>query len=188
MDEYFTTFYRLYAPESNYLQNISIPDANVFQLLPLAEEYQILAVKRKCEEYLLTKPGGSMELLVTAQTYGLHQLLVKCIDYIRTRNFTELMRDPHFRYLEPDNLIHILQLRLVDLEAAVEQSRKSTSERDVRLYGVINELASGYGNFCTDCKSRKVNDTCYNCLKMFREKVKAKCEDVKAYRNHNPLF
>jgi hypothetical protein len=164
-----------------------ISDSNVQILLPLVEEYQILAVKKKCEEFLLTKPG-SMELLITAQTYGLHQLLQKCIDQVHTRSFTELQRDPYFKRLEPDNLIHILQLRVLDLEVAIEQNRKSLGERDVRMYGVINELASGYGNFCTECKSRKVNDTCYNCLKMFREKVKAKCEDVKVYRNHNPLY
>jgi hypothetical protein len=29
----------------------------------------------------------------------------------------------------------------------------------------------------------KVNDTCYNCLKMFREKVRAKCDEAKVYRN-----
>ena len=68
------------------------------------------------------------------------------------------------------------------------QCKKTTSDRDLRLYGVISELASGYGNFCTECKSRKVNESCYNCLKMFREKVRAKCDDVKAYRNHNPLY
>jgi len=76
---------------------------------------------------------------------------------------------------------------LSDIELTV-QCKKTTSDRDLRLYGVINELASGYGNFCTECKSRKVNETCYNCLKMFREKVRAKCDDVKAYRNHNPLY
>jgi len=68
------------------------------------------------------------------------------------------------------------------------QCKRMSSDRDLRLYGVINELASGYGNFCTECKSRKVNETCYNCLKMFREKVRVKCDDVKAYRSHNPLF
>jgi len=130
-------------------------DANVHQLLPLAEEYQIVEVKKKCEEFLLTKPG-SMELLVTAQTYGLNQLLTKCIDHVRTRNFTELQRDPHFKRVDQTNLIHILQLRVMDLEATVEQGRRSTNERDARLYGVISELASGYGNFCTECKSRKV--------------------------------
>jgi len=61
---------------------------------------------------------------------------------------------------------------------------KATNERDARMYGCINDLASGYGNFCTDCKSRKVSDACFNCLKMFREKVKAKCEEAKSYRNH----
>jgi len=39
-------------------------DGNVNQLLPLVEEYQITAVKKKCEEFLLTKTG-SMELLIT---------------------------------------------------------------------------------------------------------------------------
>ena len=130
-------------------------DVNVHQLLPLAEEYQITEVKKKCEEFLLTKPG-SMELLVTAQTYGLNQLLTKCIDHVRTRNFTELQRDPHFKRVDQTNLIHILQLRVMDLESTVEQGRRSTNERDARLYGVISELASGYGNFCTECKSRKV--------------------------------
>ena len=131
-------------------------DVNVHQLLPLAEEYQIIEVKKKCEEFLLTKPG-SMELLVTAQTYSLNQLLMKCIDHVRTRNFTELQRDPHFKRVDQTNLIHILQLRVMDLEATVEQGRRSTNERDARLYGVISELASGYGNFCTECKSRKVS-------------------------------
>jgi len=130
-------------------------DANVHQLLPLAEEYQITEVKKKCEEFLLTKPG-SMELLVTAQTYGLNQLLTKCIDHVKKGNFTELQRDPHFKRVDQTNLIHILQLRVIDLETAVENGRRSTNERDARLYGVISELASGYGNFCTECKSRKV--------------------------------
>jgi len=43
-------------------------DGNVNQLLPLVEEYQILAVKKKCEEFLLTKTG-SMELLITGMLF-----------------------------------------------------------------------------------------------------------------------
>ena len=162
-------------------------DSNYDQLLPLAEEYQIAQVKRKCEEYLLTKPG-SMQLLVTAQAYGLTQLLAKCIEYARTKSFLELQKDPYFEKLEAENLISILQLRVQDLESAVQQSKKHHSERDARLYGVINELASGYGNFCTECKSRKVNDDCKNCLKMFRQKVRTKCEEAKNLRAQNPLM
>ena len=84
-----------------------ISDSNFEQLLPLAEEYQILQVKRKCEEYLLTKPG-SMQLLVTAQAYGLTQLLAKCIEYARTKSYLELQKDPYFEKLEADNFISIL--------------------------------------------------------------------------------
>ena len=86
-------------------------DSNVYNLLPLAEEYQITEVKRRAEEFLLTKPG-SMQLLVTAQMYGLSTLLGKCIEYARTRSYTELQNDPYFKCLEPENLISILQLRV----------------------------------------------------------------------------
>lgn len=159
-------------------------DSNVYQLLPLAEEYQIIEVKKKCEEYLLTKPG-SITLLVTAQAYGLVQLLHKCIEFARTKSFQELQSDPNFHCLEPQNLILILQYRVQDLELSVEQFKKATSERDARIFGCINEMISGYGSFCTDCKSRKVNEGCFNCLKMYREKVKLKCEEARAMRNHS---
>ena len=75
-----------------------------------------------------------------------------------------------------------------DLEEQLQQKKKSTSERDSRLFGCISDLASGYGNFCTDCKSRKVNDACLNCLKMYRDRVKQKCEEAKQYRLQNPVF
>ena len=151
------------------------------QLLPLVEEYQVNGIKKKCEEYLLTKPG-SMELLITAQSYGLEMLLSKNIEYARKKSYSELQRDPYFSSLEPENLLRVLELRVLDLEELVEHNKKVSSERDARLYGVITELASGYGNFCTDCKTRKVNETCFNCLKMFREKVKGKCEEAKHLR------
>lgn len=164
-----------------------ISDSNVFQLLPLVEEYQISEVKKKCEDFLLTKPG-SMELLVAGQLYNLSQLINRCVDAVRTKSFTELRDDPSYNKLHADNLINILQLRVLDLEAATEHNRKLSCERDARLYGIVNDLASGYGNFCTECKSRKVSDGCINCLKMFRDKVKSKCEEAKTYRNQNPLF
>ena len=144
-------------------------------------------MKKKCEEFLLTKPG-SIELLVTAQRYNLQNLLRKCIEFARERSYTELQKDPAFERLEPVNLIAILELRVQDLEQNVDINRKAMAERDARLYGCFHELASGYGNFCQECKSRKVSDHCVNCLKMYREKVKMKCEEVKTLRNHNPLF
>jgi hypothetical protein len=164
------------------------PDDNVHLLLPLAEEYQVMEVKKKAEEFLLTKPG-SMELLVTAQKYNLKNLLNKCVDFARTKSFGELQSDPHFGELEPENLIQILSLRVIDLESNLDQTKKANTERDARLYGCISELSSGYGNFCTDCKSRRVNETCFNCLKMYREKVKGKCDEARALRNHqSPHF
>jgi hypothetical protein len=159
----------------------------VNQLLPLAEEYQIIEVKKKCEEYLLTKPG-SIELLVTAQAYGLQNLLSKCIQYARHKAFAELQKDPFYQKLEQENLIRILEFRVLDLETTMDQNRKTASERESKLYGFLNDLATGYGYFCSECKSRRVNDACFNCLKMFRDKVKTKFEEAKAYRNSHPCY
>ncbi|KAK2172283.1 hypothetical protein NP493_975g04077 [Ridgeia piscesae] len=164
-----------------------ITDSNVFHLLPLTEEYQISEVKKRCEEYLLTRPG-SMELLITAQTYGLMSVLEKCIEFARKKTLPELQKDAFFKSIHPENVIQILMMRCGDLEDKLEQSRKMVTERDVRLYGCINEFASGYGSFCTECKSRRINDTCFNCLKMFRDKVKTKCDEVRQIRNQMPLL
>ena len=83
----------------------------MYSLLPLAEEYQINEVKRRSEEFLMTKPG-SMELLITAQTYGLTALLAKCVEFARHKSYHELQKDPYFPCLEPENLISILTFRV----------------------------------------------------------------------------
>lgn len=127
-----------------------------------------------------------MELLITAQIYNLEQLLQKCIKFARNKCYSDLQKDPLFESIEPGNLIRILQLRVQDLEEKLTNTRKNISERDSRLYGYINELGSQYGNFCQDCKTRKVNDSCFSCLKMFREKVKQKVEEAKVVRSHYP--
>jgi len=62
--------------------------------------------------------------IFAAQTYGLNQLLQKCIDFVRCKCFTELQKDPYFKRLEPRNLINILQLRVLDLESTIEQVRQ----------------------------------------------------------------
>lgn len=71
----------------------------------------MVEIKKRCEEYLLTKPG-SMELLVLAQQYRLSNLLAKNIDFARHRSYSDLQKDPHFKLLDQDNLISILQGRV----------------------------------------------------------------------------
>ena len=60
-------------------------DGNVNQLLPLVEEYQILAVKKKCEEFLLTKTG-SMELLITG-IFACLQLVIINMSFVYCQKF-----------------------------------------------------------------------------------------------------
>ena len=118
----------------------------------------MVEVKKKCEEFLLTKTGN-MELLVLAQMYNLGGLLSKCIDNLRSQSLTDLQQDPHLEKIETQNFSQILQLKIKDLEKAVELGQQSTSERERRLYDVINKIAASIRNpnYCRECRdSQKV--------------------------------
>ena len=51
-------------------------------------------------------------IVIFFQTYGLMMLLDKCIEYARSKTFSELQTDPFFENLHPENLISILTLRV----------------------------------------------------------------------------
>lgn len=97
-----------------------ILESNVDTLLPLVEEYQMLAVKNHCEMFLLSQPP-SLHLLYTAQNYGLRQLLARCLDYAKHVNYATLTSDPYFELLDPDNRIQVLLMRVQDLEEHLSQ-------------------------------------------------------------------
>ena len=155
-------------------------------MLPLIEEYQIAALKQNCEEYLLAEPA-SLHLLYISQTYDFHQLLNRCLHYAKHISYIQLKDDPFFDKLSPEYRLRVLLLRVQDLEEQLLQAKKIISERETRMFGCFGDLASGFGNFCAECKSRKVSESCTNCLKMFRDRVKAKYDELKNYRQQNPL-
>jgi len=58
-----------------------IEDVNVAVLLPLAREYQINGLTKRCEEFLLSKEP-SVHSLVLAEEFSLLTLEKKCLYYV----------------------------------------------------------------------------------------------------------
>ena len=111
--------------------------------------------------------------IFSAQTYGLNQLLQKCIDFVRCKCFTELQKDPYFKRLEPRNLIHILQLRVLDLESTIEQVRGlcSAAKVIVRYFFCFVFVISSLFIllFCVICQSIYIlMSSCLVFLRCFR--------------------
>lgn len=56
-------------------------DHNVAVLLPLAREYQIDDLTKRCEQFLLCRES-SVRSLVLAEEFSLSTLEKKCLDYV----------------------------------------------------------------------------------------------------------
>jgi len=58
-----------------------VVDDNVAVLLPLAREYQIDDLTKRCEQFLLCRES-SVRSLVLAEEFSLRTLEKKCLDYV----------------------------------------------------------------------------------------------------------
>jgi len=58
-----------------------IEDDNVAVLLPLAREYQIDGLTKRCEDFLLCQEP-SVHSLVLAEEFSLKTLEKKCLEYV----------------------------------------------------------------------------------------------------------
>lgn len=59
----------------------ALSDKNVFHLLPMAREYQIDDLTRRCEQFLLSRQP-SVRNLVYAEEFALGHLERYCLDHV----------------------------------------------------------------------------------------------------------
>merc|ERR1712187_134450 len=81
--EEFASFYKFINPAVCREQKVT--GANVDQILPFADYYQVESLKTECEDVLLQMPL-SVERLIQADTHGLTRMRDKCMDDV-ARNF-----------------------------------------------------------------------------------------------------
>ena len=108
-----------------------IDESNNAFLLDLAKEYMMAKITEKCESYLIArlvspqsytgacgtcgngrnyaKKGNCLELLVTAQNYGLDRLETACIERTKRIKFAELKKDNNFDKISDANYRKIVE-------------------------------------------------------------------------------
>ncbi|OAF66173.1 hypothetical protein A3Q56_06097 [Intoshia linei] len=124
-----------------------IDESNVYILLPLVEEYQILSLKIECENYLLSIPP-SLKLLAIAQTYQLTNLIHNCIRFCKQISCHEFFGDDHINLLSHDNLINIVKGHAKNVEKELYELRK---------------------HYNASCDHGVVIDECHECMTCYEE-------------------
>ena len=109
---------------------------NCYFLVKLAHEYQMDAIVKKCEDFLVdelkTKPkDGILSDLVFAQTYKLEKLRQASVD--RAQNFyahylEELRQDEMYDQIQSENLKEIMEGIIRQLQGESEESQRINDE------------------------------------------------------------
>lgn len=100
-----------------------IKEENCRFLLQLADEYQMDAIVRRCEDYIVTTlertRKGIIEELIFAQTYNLQKLKRTSIELAKDLSLQELKRNKLYGKINAENLQGILEGIIIRLEKEV---------------------------------------------------------------------
>lgn len=92
-------------------------------MLQLADEYQMDAIVRRCEDYIVTTlkrtRKGIIEELIFAQTYNLQKLKRTSIELAKDLSLQELKRNKLYGKINAENLQGILEEIIIRLEKEV---------------------------------------------------------------------
>jgi len=97
---------------------------NVYQLLPLLQEYQLDALTERCEEFLCNE-SSSIHLYIIAQQYGLSKLKESTLTYLRRAPISRLRaQKADWDELDPVFVNQLLAERCERFEAHVDALRE----------------------------------------------------------------
>ena len=83
------------------------------RILPLAEEFLMLGIKRTCEKALLSYGKFDLNSVVLADCYNLPRLRESALEYIGNKySFRSLLNDELFKKLEGSSKSQILEKRI----------------------------------------------------------------------------
>ena len=98
-------------------QNIS--GSSVYEILPLAVEYQIEDTKAQCEDYLEKHP--TVKHLVLAEKYDLNKLHNSCLEMMKNVTLENLQAQPEYELLSRENVETLLVHKYKELERKTKE-------------------------------------------------------------------
>ena len=135
----------------------------MYEVLPLAVEYQIKDIKGRCESYL--EKNLSLKTLVIAEKYDLDQLKNSCLAMVKGKTLKALKAEPEYKLLSKENLEKLLMVKYNEMEnllmakynemekkakeniynyetvlRKIEQMKRSNEEYEEKISEIRNEL------------------------------------------------
>ncbi len=144
-----------------------ISDENVLQILPLAQEYQIVKVTERCEEYLLSQ-SSSIKNFLLAQKYDLKKLYESNFAYLKRAPVARLKSQAEFKTLDQDVLIELLMEKCDKFESNLDNLREVRMVLERKKPTTFPGMQLLCDN-CTEAREQQVD--CSDCMKCCCQKI-----------------
>jgi hypothetical protein len=128
------------------------------RLAPLAEEYNIPRLKKKCEEALclsiLSRNSPTEDILgylAMADEHNMQALWDRCLERVVTMKISELRSSSSFKKLPPLVVTHIFEekIRYHEMNTEIENLASETVERRTsRIKVKLKEIIGSHDNHC----------------------------------------
>lgn len=167
-----------------------VSDNNVQILLTLSEEYDMPAMKLRCEEYLLSQEM-SIDNLILAERYNLKTLHKQCIEFAKTCTLEDLEQNLSYSEIGEQTLIKIYKEKVNmmrnyarDLKEneriLIKQNEQLMDEKEgmVVLFKNIGQIWDMPNKRCFRHMTDKTFDyTCRDCNERIEREVRRMCND-----------
>ena len=114
-----------------------ITDESVYFLLTLAQEYQMVLVTKRCQEYILQRKKGDADaviFLVMAQEFGLKELRKQCVEIAKNIPSHTLRKIKNYHLIESEVGRELAEKRVEVLENQIAKVRKEFEASYYRIH------------------------------------------------------
>ena len=133
-----------------------ITEENCFFLVNLAHEYQIEAIVRRCEDFMVelvkTKPKDCVTAMIFAQKYELAKLKKAGIEQACYLTLEELKNDKMYNQIEKKDLIDIMEGIMLRQDKELEKFQQQCQQMKTKISS-ISSRHFVYGTLLEDLRS-----------------------------------
>lgn len=116
-----------------------VTDKNLDFLLPLAREYQMMAVTQRCEDYLLWELekkyeiDSIMETLIVAQNFSLERVKTECIRKTQNLSIQDLKSHELYDQIEPLSKNRMVELQIGNMEKKLSDGQAELEKSNAEI-------------------------------------------------------
>ena len=169
-------------------------------LLRFSEEYDMLMMRSRCEEFLMAETNN-LETLILAEKYNLKNLHKHCIESAKTRTLEDIERSPEYADISQETLIKIYKEKInlvrdyanelkLNEKKIKQQKDQLTAEKEGML-SVFQNIPKVWEQPSKRCYKHVTEDnfdyTCRDCHEKIQREVRRMCHDGQHVRKFYTL-